>query len=121
MENKVEIGRKGEMIATKYLLDKDYFICDKNWHYSHYEIDIVARKNNEIVFIEVKTRKPSDFEEPEDAVDLKKIKRLVVAADNYIKLNNISLQPRFDIIAIIINGEDYKLKHIEDAFYPPLC
>jgi Predicted endonuclease distantly related to archaeal Holliday junction resolvase len=121
MESKVDIGQKGEMLACKYLLDKNYIIRERNWRSGHLEIDIVATKGDEIIFVEVKSRRSDDFERPEDAVDSNKIKRLVIAADNYIRRNNITFQPRFDIISIIIDGDNYKIKHIEDAFYPPLC
>ncbi|MDR2627254.1 MAG: YraN family protein [Dysgonamonadaceae bacterium] len=109
------LGNKGERIAADFLRNKAYSILHTNWRNGKYELDIVARKDGELVVVEVKTRSHNSLISPESAVDRQKILHIVAAADKYVRLFNIDMPVRFDIIAIA--GE--KIEHIEDAFYPP--
>lgn len=114
------IGKIGEQLATSHLEKEGYRILHRNWRCGHKELDIVAQKDGALVFVEVKTRKNSDFGNPEDAVNHAKIRRIVSSADAYIRKYRIDAPVRFDLIAITnIEGEMH-LEHIEDAFYPPL-
>lgn len=115
-----KLGSEGEKLAIDYLKSKGYRIRHTNWHSGHYELDIVAEDSDELVIIEVKTRSSRRYETPEQAVDDRKIKRLVFAADHYIKCFQINRSVRFDIISIIHNRLGDEVEHIEDAFYPPL-
>ena len=81
------------------------------------EIDIIARKGDWLVVVEVKTRTSVDFGNPEDFVDKKKIKLLVKAIDEYVQETDLDLEIRFDIIAIVKNNTQYTIDHLEDAFY----
>ena len=114
-----ELGKAGETAATEYLKAKGYEICHVNWRKGSIELDIIARTADELVFVEVKTRN-GHWEAPEDAVNNAKIRRIISAADSYIKYFDIDLPARFDIISIIGNGPNFEIEHIEDAFYPPL-
>lgn len=113
-----ELGKKGEEIARKFLIEKGYKIIATNWRYKKEEIDIIAKHENEIIFVEVKTRSSSYFEAPEQAVTKKKQKFLINAANDYIQSNNIEIEGRFDIISVICNTNKEEINHIEDAFYP---
>ncbi len=113
-----ETGIKGEKLAQQYLQKKGYTILDTNWHTRHYEIDIVARDGHELVIVEVKTRTGEDYGHPSEAVSNKKTRRLINAAERYIRLHNIDLDTRFDIISIVFLNRKYRLEHIKDAFYP---
>lgn len=115
-----QIGQEGESLARSFLQSKGYEILHTNWRSGHYELDIVARTTDELVIAEVKTRSSADYEMPEMAVDERKIRRLVYAADHYIKLHQIELPPRFDIISILILPDQTRIEHIPDAFYPPV-
>ena len=116
-----ELGKAGEDAAVAYLEQHGYIIRDRNWRKGHFELDIVAAKENELIVVEVKTRSNTQFAEPEDAVDLPKIRRTVRAADTYMKLFQIDASVRFDIITIVGNDNgDFKIEHIKEAFYPPL-
>ena len=84
------------------------------------EIERYIKYYNELIVIEVKTRSNTLFAEPEDAVDLPKIRRTVRAADTYIRLFQIDSPVRFDIITVVGNDGHFKVEHIEEAFYPPL-
>jgi len=114
-----DLGRKGELMAKLYLEQQGYEIMDENWCHGKAEIDLIAYKDKVIIFTEVKTRTGTGFGEPEDFVDNRKQRLLADAADEYIYLMNHQGEVRFDIIAILFrNEENYKLNHIEDAFWP---
>jgi putative endonuclease len=113
-------GKEGETAAVEYLKAKGYKIRHTNWYRGHLELDIVAQTDEELVIVEVKTRSRDDWELPEDAVNNAKIRRIVSAADFYIKIFDIDLPARFDIISIVGTPPDFKIEHIEDAFYPPV-
>ena len=115
-----ELGKKGEEIAQVYLAEKGYKILAKNWRYLQDEIDIVALHNNQIVFIEVKTRATNYFGEPEEAVSKNKQKYMIRAADAFITNKNRCEEARFDIISVLVHGEKWQITHFEDAFYPTL-
>ena len=116
MPHSNKIGRKGENLAVDFLKDKGYEILETNWFYDHKEIDIIAKHNNTIIFVEVKTRTTGFFGEPYEFVNVKKQEFLIEAATNYIFENNIDLPVRFDIISIIIKGDKIKLEYLKDAF-----
>ena len=119
MAKHLELGRKGELMAKRHLEQAGYEILDENWCHGKAEIDLIAYKDKVIIFTEVKTRSGNAFGEPEDFVDNRKQRLLAAAADEYIYLMNHQGEVRFDIIAILFkNDENYKLNHIEDAFWP---
>lgn len=111
-----ELGKKGEALAEEYLSRNGYQIIAKNWRYLKAEIDIIAQKEETLAIVEVKTRSSVDIVSPEAAVNKKKIKLLVSAANEYIIQHNIDVEVRFDIISIHKKGEKYNLNHIKDAF-----
>ncbi|MBQ0056353.1 MAG: YraN family protein [Bacteroidales bacterium] len=122
MDKDYQLGIDGEKQAAEYLRTLGYEILDERWHLHHLEIDIVALDpdSHELAFVEVKTRSTTEFGAPEDAVDYKKIMRLVRAADAYIKQKFRTEEWRFDIISIVAKSGQYHIDHIKDAFYPPL-
>ena len=115
-----ELGKAGENAAVAYLEQQGYIIRDRNWRKGHFELDIVAAKENELVVVEVKTRSNTQFAEPEDAVDLPKIRRTVRATDTYMRFFQIDVPVRFDIITVVGGDGDFQIEHIKEAFYPPL-
>lgn len=115
----LDLGIIGEQIARAHLEENGYRILEVNWRYGRAEIDIIAKLNGVLVFVEVKTRRSADHGEPEDFVDYKKEKQLEFASLAYIERKDHEGEIRFDIIAIIFeNRELYKINHIEDAFWP---
>ena len=70
MPTSVEIGREGERVARQFLEQKGYLILEQNWHWHHYELDLVARQGDELVIVEVKTRGVDFLVDPEEAVDI---------------------------------------------------
>jgi putative endonuclease len=100
MAEHISLGEKGEELAAKWLLEKGFEVLHRNWRYSHYEIDIVARKGKLLHFIEVKTRNHSRVGFPEDGVRKKKFRNLKRAADQYLHLNPGNKWIEFNILAI---------------------
>ena len=119
MAKRNETGKDGESVARAFLEKQGYKITHTNWHWHHYELDIVAVKDTWLVVEEVKTRSDDYLLAPEDAVDAPKIRRIVAAADAYVRFFNLELPVRFDIITVIKKGEESEIDHIEDAFYAP--
>lgn len=112
-----ETGRKGEDTAANYLVGQGYTILARNYRYRKAEIDLIARKDNILVFVEVKTRSRQDYGFPEEAVSARKIQLFLRTADEYIYRTRWQHDLRFDIIAIQTNGREYEVHHIEDAFH----
>jgi len=116
-----ELGKKGEDLAVEYLLQNDYKILERNWTFQKAEIDIIAKKENFLAVIEVKTRSTLDFGSPQDFVKPKKIQLLIKAVNAYIndreKDFDDALEIRFDIIAIHKSEETFAIEHLTDAFY----
>lgn len=112
------LGSKGEMLAMRYLQEQGYAIRELNWRSGHKELDIVAQERDVLVFVEVKTRTTDYYGDAADAVTPAKMKNLIVAAEAYIKSKKIDADVRFDIITVVGSGDDCKIEHIPNAFYP---
>lgn len=98
-------------------MDKRFAILHYNWRSGHKEIDIIAKERDTLVFVEVKSRSSELYGNAEQAVDDKKIRLLLSAAQTYILKYGIDLKYRFDIITVIGVCEPYRIEHIRDAFY----
>ncbi len=120
--NKIRKGREAEKLAADFLVSKGYAVREMNWrpHTSHYEVDIIAQKGNEIIFVEVKARSNPDPQVAIEAVDLRKQRFIARAADTYLRMQPYLFYYRFDIIVVTGEGDGVRLYHIEDAFMPPL-
>ena len=121
-----DLGKWGEQYVEAFLRRKGYIILERDWRHgrSLCDIDLICKTADEttIVFVEVKTRSADDITLPEDAVTLNKMRRLGHSAVNYVKMNNITEDLRFDIVALVGNShsEEPQINHIEDAFNPLL-
>lgn len=111
-----DFGKRGEELARHYLEEHGYEIVERDWHIGHHDVDIIAHRDKEFVFVEVKTRRDNAFGEPEEFVDRKKQRAYIRLADTYVQRHNIEEEVRFDIISIIINQQEYHIKHIVRAF-----
>ncbi len=111
-----ELGKKGEQIACDFLLKDNYVILEKNYRFQKAEVDIIAKKGSILSVIEVKARSTDFFGNPEDFVNPKKIKLLTTAVDNYVVENDLDVEVRFDIIAIVLTKDKTKIEHLKDAF-----
>lgn len=117
MADKHKLGKEGEKLALELLQEKGYDILEKNYRYQKAEVDIIAHKGDTLVIIEVKTRSTPEFGDPQDFVKPKQIQLLVKAANHYVIQNDLDVEVRFDIIAIIKNKLGTQIEHLENAFY----
>jgi putative endonuclease len=117
-KNSQKMGREAEQAAREFLMENGYTILECNWRFKKYEIDIIGKKNEWMVFFEVKARSSAEFGEPELFVNKKKQGFLIAAADWYLKENNIEEEARFDIISLLQINNKFTVKHLEGAFYP---
>jgi putative endonuclease len=119
-KNSQILGVEGEKIAKTHLLEKGYVILQENWRFKKYEVDIIAKNNDLLIIVEVKTRSSTVFGEPELFVTKQKQRFLIAAANEYLVSNNIDLECRFDVISVLQLNNTFSVKHLEGAFYPSL-
>lgn len=111
-------GQRGEQLAGEYLSGKGYEILATNWRTGHKEIDIIALKEDVLVFVEVKTRNSITFGYPETAVTTAKQQKIAAAAEEWLIQHPHASEIRFDVIAITGTGGIVNMRHIMDAFAP---
>lgn len=114
-----DLGKQGEAIAARYLIEKGYELLEENWIHGKAEVDLIVYLNRQLVFVEVKTRSSTAFGHPEDFVDDAKQQQLAIAAEEYVELMDHEGEIRFDIVSILFDIQhNYTITHIEDAFWP---
>jgi putative endonuclease len=114
MSDKIKTGNKGEKLAAEYLENKGFEVVAKNYRFKKAEIDLIVKRDNWLIFVEVKTRSSIAFGQPEEFVDDKKGFRIFDAAEEYIFSNDWRGHIRFDIISVKLGGE-VVIEHFEDA------
>ena len=118
-----DLGKWGEDEAALYYGGKGYEILERDWKVGKRDIDLIALTEDKdtLVFVEVKTRQNNDLQEPEEAVDVKKMRNLAIAANAYVKLHGLDMVVRFDIISVIGKCSCVEsIECFEDAFNPLL-
>ena len=112
---KKTVGDFGEDLVEEYLRNKGYDILDRNFRKPFGEIDIIARIDEIVVFVEVKTRKNKDFANPREAVTIPKQQKIIKASQAYLMENGLTDSIiRFDVAEVIrVDGE---INYIENAF-----
>lgn len=112
----VQIGRDYEARAADFFRNQQYEIIEQNWRTGRREIDLIVRKDNQLVFVEVKASRGTAFGHPAEWVDQRKIELLTQAARSYVAGNKISgVDIRFDVITFT----EGKLEHYPNAFDAP--
>ena len=116
-----ELGKWGEQVAVEYLQKKGYQIMFRDWKIGHRDLDIIAKKDDVVVILEVRTRRNNRFGDTEMTIDRQKIKNICIASNAFVKRLKVDNEIRFDIIAITGTPDTgYTINHIEDAFKPHL-
>lgn len=118
MVNKTQkLGKIGEKLAEQYLRAQNYQIVKINFRTREGEVDLIAKKNGVLIFVEVKTRKSLIFGEPVEAVDEIKLRRLTKMALTYIREYNWDGSFRLDVIGITWKARDGpKLEHLKNVY-----
>ena len=110
-----DVGKKGEQLALHYLKRHGYRLLERNYRYGHYEIDLVMEQAGCIVFVEVKARSDTYFGTPAMAVDRRKQRCLLLAAQGYLVERCREESPaRFDIVEVYLT--ENRIQHIVNAF-----
>lgn len=116
-KTKIATGKEGEKIAADFLKKNGYRIIDKNFRCPLGEIDIVAREKSAIVFVEVKTRQSSKLGYPEQAVGIRKQKKMSQLALWYLQKRKLAdISARFDVVAITMLPSGNEIKLFKNAF-----
>jgi putative endonuclease len=121
MESTVNFGKRGELAAQEYLKSNGFTILHTNWRCGHKELDIVAAKGNRLHVVEVKTRSSNFLMSPQQSVDRQKQRHTIAAANVYVKRFNVDKDVQFDIISVVVTGNNCAVEYVPSAFYPTAC
>jgi putative endonuclease len=112
-----EFGRSAEAMAAAYLKRHGFKLLEKNYRTEFGEIDLIAKDNDTLVFIEVKARRSLSFGSPKDAVSFRKQQRISMAALVYLRRNQkINTRIRFDVIAVYTRKAHVQIEVVKNAF-----
>jgi putative endonuclease len=117
VSDKIKKGKEGEKLAADFLVSKGFEIVERNYRHKQSEIDLVVKKNNWLIFVEVKLRTSDAYGYPEDFVDYKKAKNIIDGAEEYTYQKDWQGNVRYDIVSIREIRGEREIVHIEDAFY----
>jgi len=113
----IDFGKKGEELATDWLVEKGYEILHRNWRYGRYEVDIIACRKDIYHFIEVKADQTGVYGYPEERVGKKKIRHLMKAASAWLYQHAGPKRVQYDVLAISIReGADPEYFLFEDVY-----
>ncbi|TDX51955.1 YraN family protein [Orenia marismortui] len=115
--NTRRIGRRGEKLARDFLVKKGYKIVEENFWCRYGEIDLIAKKEAYLVFIEVKLSNIASYFTPQEKVDYKKQLKLKKVASYYLSLHQIDSDFRFDVVAISAYRGKEEIELFKNAFY----
>ncbi len=112
------LGARGETVAWNFLKERGYVILEKNYKCKLGEIDVIARRQGRLAFIEIKTRTTPQFGHPQEAVDLRKQEKILKVAQWYLKeKKSQNERVAFDVVAILWReGQAPEISLFTDAF-----
>lgn len=123
MDSRWKLGQIGEELAGDYLMKQGYRILHRNWNlHKGCELDIVATKDNELHFVEVKTRSNVSnlMESPVQAINDKKLHNIVRAIYHYQNMYHLDMEMHIDAIGVVYKSEqDYTIEFMPDIAYMP--
>ena len=116
------LGKEGEQAACDFLISKGYVVRETNWRLGHLEIDIIAQETgaNRLHIVEVKTRTSTELFDPMAAINNRKIRNLVNAANGYISHYQLKMSVQYDVMILEGKSPDFNIRFIPNAFQPPL-
>ena len=114
---KQRLGKEGERIAEGYLKKKGYRLVERNYSCAAGELDLIVLDRRVVVFVEVKTRTGQTFGSPFEAVEFRKQRKMIQAAQYFLAEKKLQQRDaRFDVVGISSAGRDPMVEHIENAF-----
>ncbi len=114
-------GRLGEDIAVEALRKLGYRILIRNYRFGKAEVDIIAQKDSVLAFVEVKWRSNNLFGDPQNFVSKQQQKRLIAAADHYVRSNDLDINVRFDVVTILEKKQIVQSKLSKTLFFVFRC
>jgi putative endonuclease len=111
-----QLGRAAEDLAVRHFTERGFSVVARNYRYRRAEVDIIAQKNQLLIFVEVKARSNDQFGDPEAFVGGRQRALVRMAAEHYIIIHNWNHAIRFDIVAVLKIDNHMQLAHFEDAF-----
>ena len=113
------LGREGEDISCRYLVEQGHVILDRNWRAGHLEIDIVSMDRVGIHFVEVKSRRTPGQADPAENVNAVKQRRIVAAAKGYIRrMADRDTEFFFDVATVTFDGRHTEIRYYPQAYLP---
>lgn len=115
-----EFGLLGERIAARWMMKEGWRLLEHRYRDGHRDIDLIMQRHDEIAFVEVKARRAGTFGSPLEAVHERKQRELVKAARSWIRsVSHFGHNYRFDVIGVLVTGQNVRIRHVEHAFQCP--
>lgn len=121
VQNRQDLGKKGEDVALEYLLQRGMKLLERNWRSGHKELDLVVEEEGFIRIVEVRSRTFPAQIDPFESVNVVKRKKIIQAAKGFVAENRDRIKGKevvFDVVSILFNGEAFKIDYIREAFAP---
>jgi putative endonuclease len=114
---KLLLGKEGERLAERYLQKKGYKLVERNYRCTVGELDLIVLDRRVVVFVEVKTRTGHGFGTPLEAVEFRKQRKMIQAAQFFLAVKGLQQRDaRFDVVGVSWMGREPIVEHIENAF-----
>ena len=113
-----QTGLHGETLVANYLEEKGFEIMAKNWRFHPYELDLVVKIGEILVFVEVKTFENGYVLPPTQKVNRSKFRSLTKAAIQYLEQAPFEGEIRFDLFYVILRPTPMEIIHYEDVWFP---
>jgi putative endonuclease len=114
---KLLLGKEGERLAERYLQNKGYKLVERNYRCRAGELDLIVLDRRVVVFVEVKTRTGHGFGSPLEAVEFRKQRKMIHAAQFFLAAKGLQQRDaRFDVVGVSWAGREPIVEHIENAF-----
>lgn len=114
---KLLLGKEGERVAERYLQNKGYKLVERNYRCRAGELDLIVLDRRVVVFVEVKTRTGRGFGSPLEAVEFRKQRKIIQAAQFFLAEKRLQQRDaRFDVVGVSWAGREPIVEHVENAF-----
>lgn len=117
-KSKVSTGRRGEREAENFLLMRGLRTLERNWRYSHKEIDLIMESEDSIHFIEVRSLTAPSLIKPYESLGFNKKKNLMIAASAYMAFNQINKEISLDVVSVQFFNDEVYIEYFCNAFTP---
>ncbi len=115
---RLELGKKGEDVALRFLMERGMRLVARNWRCGHKELDLLMDDGEFLRIVEVRSLSYPNNASPAETVDWHKRRLVIAAARSFLARNKIYKEIVFDIVSVLFNGEIHKIEYIPAAFMP---